>query len=615
MQGLQVAVAQRIAAHVVWDITNFTHAANLDPSLVKLARVGSCGARPSNAERDFHRNFGNPKNLGFDLRPTMIMVPLQFAEEAAPRDVPFPVFAPHEVFATLHERNSLMKCLVGSEGSADSEGSAQLRYFWMKMASEAWVERHPGLVGADYGFTVPLFIHADETLAMKEAKVYFISVSGLAGGDPVTSRFLLAAIPSDKQTFAGKVNVTLNRVFDFIAWSFSVLQTGLWPATGFRGGALDSDCLKKAGSPLAGGFRGVCGGVKGDQKFHVEAFQWQRHAGCNSICRWCKASKLPGALLWTDVSAHAAWKASWDPLVPRGSLARLPGVHFSNIYDDLFHLLWVQGVGNDLAGSALCQFGMWGLFSAGSQESNRGQPHAVLMPDGGTRVDRLNHELGTAFRLFKAWCRKEKLQTTAPPFTCKTVHCTALNEFPHLNGKGADVRLVCLWLHDFLGSAGSAGSVARTQLQSAMGQDFVACVHNLASFVHGVSASPALLEEHQAAELRRTGEQFIALYLGLAAWSTHESLCLFKIRPKLHLLHHLVTRISTLNPKIVSCMGDESFMGVTGRIARSTHRSTLPLRTLQRYSQVLVDILVRQPKPVRGLRGFKPHEIAERLAR
>lgn len=600
---LPIAVAQRIAASIIMDSVG--SGAVFDQPLRKLARLGAHGMFPGNAERDFHRFFGSRSSLGFELRPWMINVPLQFPEELTPREVPFPVFAPHELFATLHSTHMLQKKLVGSVGSAGSLPEF-LKTFWNELvtAKEPWVITHPAIVGGkDLSLGLPVFLHADETSAHKDSKVYFVSMSGLARGD--VSRFLLAAIPCDKQFFTGSTNITLNRVFDFLVWSFEVLLTGMWPSRGFQVHGMPLEVgvqVSKIGCPLADGFYGICGGVKGDQKFHLEAFRWVRHAGCNNICRWCSASKLPGAFLWTNMSTKAAWKTSWNPLTPCGSLARLPGLQATNIFDDMFHLLWVQGVGNDLAGSALCILATHGVFSAGSEGFVGSAPRAEL----------LNCELQKAFCHFKQWCRHHKLQSSAPKFTSKTVHCGNAKEFPHVNGKGADVRLVVLWLHSFLsGSAGFQGlACVKHQVWFA---DLEACVHNFAAFVHGISTCGVLLTNQEAANLKLWGEGFVGLYLGLASWACAVKSCLFKVRPKLHLFCHLVQRIRKLNPKMVTCMADESFMGVAGKIARGTHRNGLPLRTLQRYMQVLGRILDSSPLPVRGFRGFSPKDLAQRL--
>ena len=55
--------------------------------------------------------------------------------------------------------------------------------------------------------------------------------------------------------------------------------------------------------------------------------------------------------------------------------------------------------------------------------------------------------------------------------------------------------------------------------------------------------------------------------------------------PKLHHMWHLAhdTLKVRVNPGMVMLLSAESFVGVMGRIARATHRSTVSVRTLERY--------------------------------
>ena len=55
--------------------------------------------------------------------------------------------------------------------------------------------------------------------------------------------------------------------------------------------------------------------------------------------------------------------------------------------------------------------------------------------------------------------------------------------------------------------------------------------------------------------------------------------------PKMHHLWHVAhdTRQSRLNPRTVTLLSAESYIGVIGRVARKYHRGTVSLRTLERY--------------------------------
>jgi len=60
--------------------------------------------------------------------------------------------------------------------------------------------------------------------------------------------------------------------------------------------------------------------------------------------------------------------------------------------------------------------------------------------------------------------------------------------------------------------------------------------------------------------------------------------------PKLHHLWHLChdTVRSRINPKFVTLLTAESFIGIIGRIARSCHRSSVSTRTLERYQVLMI---------------------------
>ena len=59
----------------------------------------------------------------------------------------------------------------------------------------------------------------------------------------------------------------------------------------------------------------------------------------------------------------------------------------------------------------------------------------------------------------------------------------------------------------------------------------------------------------------------------------------YLVMPKLHHMWHLAHDIlrNQINPSTVMLLSAESFVGIVGRIARATHRSTVSIRTLERY--------------------------------
>lgn len=485
-------------------------------------------------------------------------------------------------------------CLIGGPRTC-------LVSFWQAVwdAGEPWARAHPGLQseGARQE-AVPLWVHADEIQVGKQGsnKAYVISVSSLARGSAAATKFLVASLPVDKFT-----PTTLHEFLRWLVHDLEALQAGRFPTSDWRGQPLGTQRALTAGQTIP--LRVVVVGVKGDQKWLQDAYRWPRSFAHNQICRHCKASRVPGSHLWTDYRDSAGWQGSEEPAPSEGPLTQLTGAHDTGVFDDMFHLLWVNGVGCDLAGSVLCLLARVRYFGTGDAVAegaggavaarNGVGPASGEVARGTAEADQSEHEedgpanlvveeqLRRAYCCFRQWCSANEVETTMERFSSKTVHCVRGTSVPQLSGKGCDVRLTLLWLHNLLATTPPA---ARHQAESPvnLGQ-MQRCIHLLAWFVQTIAAEPAILTPSVVLHLRATGRQFVVGYLRLAGDAVRSSSTLFKVRPKLHLLWHLADRLRAMNPKVTSCMSDESFMGVVGRVAKQCHRASMNLRVLQRY--------------------------------
>ena len=95
------------------------------------------------------------------------------------------------------------------------------------------------------------------------------------------------------------------------------------------------------------------------------------------------------------------------------------------------------------------------------------------------------------------------------------------------------------------------------------------------------SSSRLREDEHR----RVIGMYFMELYVRLARNALDSGLRLYRVRPKFHLLFHLLVepRASMLNPAHCSCWMDEDFVKKSMRIKKAVHRRTATLRCLQRW--------------------------------
>ena len=103
----------------------------------------------------------------------------------------------------------------------------------------------------------------------------------------------------------------------------------------------------------------------------------------------------------------------------------------------------------------------------------------------------------------------------------------------------------------------------------------------------------------EACKATASGMSFIEHYLRLASQSIALSECCWKVTPKLHCLCHIVHNLQqgdasrqALNPNLMSCWGDETFMGKIAHLVSKTHRRTASSRTLSRYNFCIVKLLL-----------------------
>ena len=473
------------------------------------------------------------------------------------------------------------RCLLGRPAE-------ELHSWWgeLEQNAEPCVAAFPGERAA-----WPLWFHADETQYVQhgEKKAYVLSFCSLVCG----KRYLLAVIPTHLMVVEEHVNKTLWALLAWLRYELECLHAGRYPAQDWQGNDFRDHRSKLSGARLPVRARALA--MKGDQKFLHEAYRWGRSWAHNNCCRHCLASKKPGANLWTDMSDTAGWKNTISPAPSAGPLADfLPAV------DDLFHTLWVNGSGSDLVGSCLCWLACLGVFAdpdAGTdfQVADAFVTfHGEAVGDGRLEADdeaaeggdhqprawneaQLNEQLRRAHLLFLRWAKESRAPNTQETFTTKLLHCVSKRQAPQCGGKGCDTRLTLLWLDALLRMPG---------LQAVLSDPSVAahavfppsrvclCVNLLAYFVFTISAEGDLLSQGAARKLQLVGDGFVKTYLGLAGEAVRHGAALFKVRPKLHGLWHLSQDIKILNPKMWSCILDESFMGVVARVAEVVHPRT-----------------------------------------
>ena len=537
---MRVESARRISENIVAEFNVPEGSALRD-----FASLGSGGA--STAERDLHVWLRGAFGSGLQLRFMEIDVANQKGAGTVRMSLPY--LSPRDLLAELWRGgpNLFHHCVVG-KGRAEA-----IRLFWEHSSQHEWVKNHPHLQDrAQWPFTIPLWIHGDKTESFQSQKILVLSyMSALVTGCSWSSRYVFAVVPDE---FIAPC--TLQQLLGKFAAELNSLQ---------------------AGEPVAGPYRFVYGGSKGDLEFFWQAYALKRYYRCNLLCSRCWASKTSQALLWTDMSETAAWRETTVRTAEfltnaehQGEVPALCGVRgwsADTLHFDIMHNLFI-GSGRDLAGSALSLLCQANYFSSS--------------PDVDDHLKRFQERC-------RAWCTRSGIKTGPPKLNRFDVSLPARvaeigrsSTFPELSVKAAHVKLLLMYL------AHEAYYIA-IALPGQEFQDMAACLFELGCFIWRCSSGPMWFTPAEAEIIYGHGVAFLRLYRSLAYEACQRSVLQWRLRPKLHYIQHTCVEIraTKMNPFFFTCFLDEDFCGKMKRLARMTHRAAVPSRVLQRYSILL----------------------------
>lgn len=153
-----------------------------------------------------------------------------------------------------------------------------------------------------------------------------------------------------------------------------------------------------------------------------------------------------------------------------------------------------------------------------------------------------------------------------------------------MQSKAAASKILTLWLAERTIQWGSR--VEATEADRVVG----ACMHSYAQMLRCMSQGNHILTTEESTCFYQHAMRHLQCYAWLHAHGQSAALHTpgrksWLLMPKLHFLWHLAhdTKQTQLNPRMATLLSAESFIGVMGRIARATHRSTVSVRSLERY--------------------------------
>jgi len=119
------------------------------------------------------------------------------------------------------------------------------------------------------------------------------------------SRYLSLFLCTEQMTPLTNVEVV-----NFLAWSVTCLENGLFPEVDYYGNPFPPGSWRaaQAGKPLAGGFHASYVATGHDGKARYQTHRFCNYFSCNFICESCPGSSHLRHMSWTDWRRSGAWR-------------------------------------------------------------------------------------------------------------------------------------------------------------------------------------------------------------------------------------------------------------------------------------------------------------------
>ena len=177
------------------------------------------------------------------------------------------------------------------------EPDKSLSEYWDANRKTTWFKEHSllsRLSKEQLNFIIPLECHGDDAEMHKRRSFTICTVaSALLGPGIVTWDHKLLLSCFDSST-AGESTAT--EIDEWICWGLVSAAAGVYLDHDWHGRQFDGNYMPalyaKAGTPIAGPFRFVFAGHKGDQKYLHACYKYENYWTSEEVCRSCADSRL-----------------------------------------------------------------------------------------------------------------------------------------------------------------------------------------------------------------------------------------------------------------------------------------------------------------------------------
>ena len=275
------------------------------------------------------------------------------------------------------------------------------------------------------------------------------------------------------------------------------------------------------------------------------------------ICWMCLATKGSHdlSMAYTNIAETAAWRETIYTMCPwedEPSLSKLPGFQLQMLSIDILHVFHL-GCGRDVIGSTI----------------------RVLARERFWRGSNLDQQLAAASVSLKAYATQNRLNVRLRRLTKQNLNWKS-SEHPEAHCKGADTFAIMKWL-------GHSMEVGGRCEPPPLVRTLVWACNNLFGLL---SSTGMFLAPQEQKQVQIAGNLVIHTYLRLASDALAKRECLWRMRPKFHLLHHLILetqRPSAYNFHWLSTWLDEDGCKRWMAVKRGTHKNVSTDRTLRRW--------------------------------
>ena len=281
------------------------------------------------------------------------------------------------------------------------------------------------------------------------------------------------------------------------------------------------------------------------------------------------------SMCYTNLALDSSWRNtiySDEPWEIAPAFSSLPGFDIRMLGLDVLHLFHL-GVGRDLIGSTMRIFCKDGVFT-------------------GSNIEK---KLAMASSWLRTYLKQNSLKLTQlKRFTKANLNFKTL-AYPEIHCKGYDTYLVLKWLvHSVVPAASHKTS-----------NDICTTLWAADNLISMLSNADQFLDSNEMECKHVIGMVFLKTYLKLAAGALEQRKQLWRIRPKFHMLVHMVICGRRYNPHWSSTWLDEDALKRFMKIKKRTHKRTATARILQRWMMSLKDKLVQIVGEKRIFKGWR----------